>query len=304
MREQSALRSDQEKPPMRSSSTHRPAFWVSCCAVTAKLTLGLTLGLALGCSAGLESDDLDQEIEPGEAASALRLTGTATASSSQTTSLIPANAVDGNLSTRWSSAFSDPQWIRVDLGSVQSISRVVLRWEAAYSSNYEIQFSNDAVTWTKKYGDTAGNGGVDDLAVSGSARYVRMYSTRRGTAYGNSLYEFEVHSATTTPPPPPPPPPPPTTTAVALPARIEAERYVRFFDTTAGNSGTASCSSTNVDAQTTTDSAGGTCNIAWTAATEWLEYDVSAGTTANFDITARLAANKIPSQRTVLRARA
>ncbi|MGV9273863.1 discoidin domain-containing protein [Streptomyces griseosporeus] len=26
-------------------------------------------------------------------------------------------AVDGNPSTRWSSAFSDPQWIRVDLGA-------------------------------------------------------------------------------------------------------------------------------------------------------------------------------------------
>src|ERR1022692_825940 len=44
----------------------------------------------------------------------------ATASSVQ--SGYPAsNAVDGNLSTRWSSAFSDPQWLQVDLGGVQTI---------------------------------------------------------------------------------------------------------------------------------------------------------------------------------------
>src|SRR5712691_9878050 len=30
-------------------------------------------------------------------------------------------AVDGNLGTRWSSAFSDPQWIQVDLGQTYSI---------------------------------------------------------------------------------------------------------------------------------------------------------------------------------------
>src|SRR5580692_10893138 len=39
------------------------------------------------------------------------------------------NATDGNLSTRWSSAFSDPQWLEVDLGSAQSICQVVIHWE-------------------------------------------------------------------------------------------------------------------------------------------------------------------------------
>ena len=34
------------------------------------------------------------------------------------------NAVDGKLSTRWSSLYSDPQWIYVDLGAAYSINRV------------------------------------------------------------------------------------------------------------------------------------------------------------------------------------
>src|SRR5262249_55601459 len=40
-----------------------------------------------------------------------------------------------------------------------------------------------------------GNGGVDDLALNTNGRYVRMYGTKRGTAYGYSLFEFEVYGA-------------------------------------------------------------------------------------------------------------
>ncbi len=109
-----------------------------------------------------------------------------------------------------------------------------------------------------------------------------MYSRRRGTPYGNSLYEFEVHAPDTTPPPPP--------STVALPAKIQAESPARFFDTTAANLGTAACSSTAVDAQTTTDTGGG-CNVGWTEPGEWLEWDVSLATAGNFDLVARLAAS-------------
>ena len=50
----------------------------------------------------------------------------ATASSLENASFPASAAVDGNTSTRWSSAFSDPQWLQVDLGSVSAISQVVL----------------------------------------------------------------------------------------------------------------------------------------------------------------------------------
>src|SRR5436189_2523417 len=103
-----------------------------------------------------------------------------------------ANAVDGNVGTRWSSAHQiDPQWLYVDLGSTQSISHVILRWEAAYGKSYQIQTSNDAVNWTNIYSTTTGDGGVDDLTgLSGSGRYVRMNGTVRAlTLYGYSLWE-------------------------------------------------------------------------------------------------------------------
>jgi F5/8 type C domain len=117
-----------------------------------------------------------------------------TCSSVQGASYPCAGAVDGNTGTRWSSAFSDPQWIRIDLGTPTDIGRVVLRWEAAYGKAYQIQVSNDATNWTQLYGTTTGTGGVNDITVSGTGRYIQMYGTVRGTGYGYSLWEFEVYT--------------------------------------------------------------------------------------------------------------
>ncbi len=120
----------------------------------------------------------------------------ATASSLENSGYPATNAFDGNLNTRWSSAFSDPQWIYVDLGATYNISEVVLYWEAAYAKSYQIQVSSDATNWTTIYSTTTGLGGTEDLAgLSGTGRYVRMYGTARGTPYGYSLWEFEVFPA-------------------------------------------------------------------------------------------------------------
>lgn len=123
----------------------------------------------------------------------LALNRPATASSTESASF-PANlAVDGNAGTRWSSAFSDPQWIRIDLGTTRTITRVVLRWEAAFARGYQIQTSSDGNTWTTIHSTTTGAGGVEDLAVTGSGRFVRMNGTARATVWGYSLWEFEVY---------------------------------------------------------------------------------------------------------------
>jgi glucose/arabinose dehydrogenase len=118
----------------------------------------------------------------------------ATASSIESTGLEASKAVDGDPSTRWSSAFSDPQWISVDLGSTYGISEVILRWETAYGSTYKVQASNDAITWSDLFSTTTGDGSVDDITgLAGSGRYVRMYGTTRATGWGYSLYEFEIY---------------------------------------------------------------------------------------------------------------
>jgi F5/8 type C domain/Putative Ig domain/Beta-1,3-glucanase len=116
----------------------------------------------------------------------------ATASSQENASFPAASAVDGNLGTRWSSAFSDPQWLEVDLGSTQSICQVVLHWETAYGKAFQIQTSTDNAAWTSIFSTTIGTGGTQTLNVSGSGRYIRMYGTARGTQWGYSLWEFQV----------------------------------------------------------------------------------------------------------------
>ncbi len=126
------------------------------------------------------------------------LNKTATASSTENAGTPASAAVDGNAGTRWSSAFADPQWIQVDLGSAQSLCRVVLQWETAYATAFQIQLSTDGSTWTNVYATTAGTGGTQTLAVSGTGRYVRMYGTARATQYGYSLWEFSVYANGTT----------------------------------------------------------------------------------------------------------
>jgi len=129
----------------------------------------------------------------------------ATASSTENGGSPAGNAVDGNTGTRWSSTFGDPQWLRVDLGATATISRVVLRWEAAYARAFTIQTSPDGSAWTTRYSTTTGPGGVQDLTVAGSGRYVRVHTTQRATPYGVSLWEFEVFGTGGGAPPPPPP---------------------------------------------------------------------------------------------------
>lgn len=118
----------------------------------------------------------------------------ATASSTEAAGFEPGKAVDGSSTSRWASAEgADPQWLRVDLGAPAALSRVRLDWEAAHASAYRVQGSLDGTTWTDLSTTTTGDGGTDDLTVSGTARYVRVYGTKRATAYGYSLWEFKVY---------------------------------------------------------------------------------------------------------------
>ncbi|GIF16799.1 discoidin domain-containing protein [Actinoplanes teichomyceticus] len=128
----------------------------------------------------------------------------ATASSTEAAGAYSAaEAVDGNLATRWSSAFSDPQWLQVDLGSSNAISRVELNWESAAAKAFQIQVSDNASSWTSIYSTTTSTGGNQSLTVNGTGRYVRMYGTQRTTGYGYSLFEFKVYGGSTTPTTPP-----------------------------------------------------------------------------------------------------
>jgi len=83
----------------------------------------------------------------------------------------------------------------VDLGQSRAISRIKLEWEAAYGKSYKLQTSSDGTTWNDVFSTTTGDGGADDVTVSGTGRYVRMLGTERATAFGYSLWNFEVYGS-------------------------------------------------------------------------------------------------------------
>jgi hypothetical protein len=122
----------------------------------------------------------------------LALQGTATASASEGDPWLPANAIDGDPSSRWSSGFSDAQWIRVDLGRSWQISEVVLVWEHAYGTAYRVETSLDGKTWKRVYSTTTGTGGTVKINEKAVARYVRMHGAKRVSIYGYSLLELEI----------------------------------------------------------------------------------------------------------------
>lgn len=127
--------------------------------------------------------------------------GTTVTASYQDTGLGAANAIDGNPATRWSSDHSnDPSaWITVDLGGEYDVTKAVLSWEAAYAKAYKLQISDDGQHWQDVYSTTTGAGGTETVAVRKDARYVRMQGVTPATAYGYSLYEFEVYGTPVVP---------------------------------------------------------------------------------------------------------
>ncbi len=146
------------------------------------------LGISRGTAFGYSLYDFEVYDVPN-----LALNKTVTASSSEN-AFQPISAVDGNPSTRWSSLYTNSEWLKVDLGQVNVVNRVKLNWESAYGSGYKIQVSNDGANWTDIFTTTTGNGGIDDISFAPvNARYVRLYGTQRATAFGYSVYEFEVY---------------------------------------------------------------------------------------------------------------
>jgi len=118
----------------------------------------------------------------------------AQASSNKSWERAAAFAVDGNPGTRWTSEYSDNQWLLVDLGQVQTLSRVEIRWEAAYATSYVLHGSTDGDTWRTMATEVGREGWVvTRLPPKTSARWIRVYGQKRATNFGFSIWEFKVY---------------------------------------------------------------------------------------------------------------
>jgi fibro-slime domain-containing protein len=131
---------------------------------------------------------------------ALTKAASVSASSIQGSGYEAAKAIDANTTTRWSSAAADNQYVQIDLGRTCLVQEVVLKWEAAYATNYEILLSTDGSTWYQAYQNMNGQGNMEVISFSPQdVRYVRMHGISRawvnGVQYGFSLWEFEVYGS-------------------------------------------------------------------------------------------------------------
>jgi hypothetical protein len=177
-------------PAVRALRRPRPAALIT--TIVASISLVAAYLMTATTAAGAAPTTTAAPLAATCGTTNIALNQPTTASSLENATFPASNATDGNTGTRWSSAFADPQWLEVDLGSVQTICQVTLMWETAYGKAFQIQTSTDNSTWTPIFSTTTGTGGTQTLSVSGSGRYIRMFGTVRGTQFGYSLWEFQV----------------------------------------------------------------------------------------------------------------
>lgn len=136
--------------------------------------------------------------------------------------------VDGDDATRWCGPKTAPQSVVIDLGRPVSLGTVLLHWETAFASGYSLDVSDDMRTWTPIYSTDHGKGGIEELPVSGTGRYLRLDMTTRGTAFGYSLYEIRAYPS-----------------AALVPADFSATAQPRSVLAPAGSPGTSTLTVAN-----------------------------------------------------------
>lgn len=104
-------------------------------------------------------------------------------------------AVDGNATTRWWAKSTSTQWLKVDLGSIKTISKIALRWHSYYATEYEVRVSTDNSTWTRVADANYGKGGLETWSFSGrNVRYIQIYCQRASSYNGFAIYELEAYA--------------------------------------------------------------------------------------------------------------
>ena len=121
---------------------------------------------------------------------------TAIACHSESASLSPDKALDGNSSTRYAAGgvCPDSTWYVLDLGNNYDLTHVRINWEAAHPSSYVLEISADGQTYTQMKQVSNADAGWVETAVSGTGRFLRIREvTRALSQYGMSMWDLEVY---------------------------------------------------------------------------------------------------------------
>lgn len=118
-----------------------------------------------------------------------RMTATA---SSGAGDFAPRFAIDGDLTTRWSSEFRDDEWLQVEFERPTTLTGMRILWETAFAEQYDIAVSDDGREWRTIYSVTDGDGQTDILLFEPvETKFIRVVCRQRGTGWGNSIWNIE-----------------------------------------------------------------------------------------------------------------
>ncbi len=103
----------------------------------------------------------------------------------------PKATIDGDLFTRWASKYTDNQWISFDFGAPKALSKIIIIWEAAYATDYDIMISEDNQNWQALESLKDRHGGTDEIAFTTvKARFVKILGIKRfNPDWGISIWE-------------------------------------------------------------------------------------------------------------------
>ena len=109
---------------------------------------------------------------------------------------------DGDSTTRWSSLYSDDQYLLFDMFQEQTFQRLVLNWEwtgekGAYAQAYSIAVSNDKQTWDTIFSVQKGQSIKSNIILDKpvTCRYLKITFIKRATEWGYSLTEVEAFNS-------------------------------------------------------------------------------------------------------------
>ncbi len=167
------------------------------------LTNGTTYFFAVSAlnSAGESANSSSATATPGSLDRTDWVTSSSTSGSDS-----PGNAIDGNLSTRWSTGASQAngQWFQVDMGTINTFYKIVLNAVNSandYPRGYQVNVSSDGVNWGSAVTNGVGTPSITTITFpTQTARYIRI--TQTGSVQGTfwSIHEIYVFG---TPPPVP-----------------------------------------------------------------------------------------------------
>ena len=108
----------------------------------------------------------------------------------------PEALVDGDLSTRWSSAYDAPQQVSVTLPEPRRLAALRLHWEAASAQDYTVSVSADGDAWSEVASIVTDDPGprVDAVDLEGRAVLALRLDLREriNPEWGFSLFQIEL----------------------------------------------------------------------------------------------------------------